>query len=246
MSHESFARFNGWDYMILGDEINEIYGLNQWRNTWVDATAHCLGMNKWYATDWAFKHRGYEQILFVDFDSKFLKNELLDLGEADLKLYKMIMSPYYDSFWFLYYCMHKGIKLEQLNNALPYKFNSGFFKTTPGFVTQDDMDDFVDVACNTVADIMFKRKNGWMNLHNVELHRINEMHNTTVTPFDEVFLAYQVMIKSPTVEYFPYTFNVNNADLITEDTAHIHFCTNKEEDMQAICIPGIAEFLNES
>lgn len=243
-SHEDFSKYNGWDYIVIGDEINELFGLNNWRDTWIDAASHCLGMNKWYAIHWIFENFDYDEILFVDFDSKFLRMEKLPLGDKPLKLWRMNQSPYYDTVWFLLYAMHKGMTLEQLESAEPYKFNSGFFKVNRDFITIDALNSYVDFACNTIANVEWNWGKGWLMLHNAKLGQINEMHNTTLTPFDEVFLTHQLIETQCEYDVFDYTYNVNNAESVTSDTVHVHFCTNKKEDMMNMCKLGKAAFLN--
>jgi len=243
-SHAEFAQHNGFDYAVAGDEINDIYGLTEWRDTRIDARCDCLGMNKWYAMHHMFERYGYDEILLVDFDSKFLRNTDIDLGDTDIKMTRLTDSPYYDSVWFLYYCIHRGVTTQQLETAPPYKGNTGFIKVHRDFFTLQDLDDFVDFSCRTLSNVKFGERTGWMGMHNADMARIHEIGNTTLTPFDEVFLVYQIMTTGAGVEYFDKRWNVNNVDLLKPDSAHIHFCTDKQRDMPAMCKPGIAKFLN--
>jgi len=242
-SHEEFAQFNNWDYFVMGDEINNIYRLESWRDTNIDARCDCLGMNKWYAMNWVFENTDYDEILLIDFDSKFIYNTALDLGDCDIKATYLTLSPYYDTVWFLYYCMYRGVTFEQLNQAVPNKFNTGFIKVRRGFFTQEDLDNFVDFACQTLSDVKYSERKSWIHMSNADMGRIHEIHNTTLTPFDEVFLVYQIMKQHPVIEPFDKRFNVNRTELVESNTAHVHFCVNKERDIQTLCEPGVAKFL---
>ncbi len=242
-SHEEFARFNNWDYLVIGDEINNIYGLESWRDTNIDARCDCLGMNKWYAMDWVFENTDYDEILLVDFDSKFIYNTELNLGDCDIKATHLTLSPYYDTTWFLYYCLYKNVPFEQINRAVPFKFNTGFIKVRRGFFQRSDLDEFVDFACRTLNNVKYNERKSWIDMSNADMARIHETHNTTLTPFDEVFLVYQIMQQEPTIEEFDKRFNINSTDLMDRDTAHVHFCVNKERDIKILCEPGRAEFL---
>jgi hypothetical protein len=244
-SQENFAKFNGWDYAVIGDEINDIYGLTSWKNTGIDARSDCLGMNKWYAMHWVFENTDYDRILLVDFDSKFLKMKTLDLDENVLTLSKLTLSPYYDSVWFLYYCLYQGITFEQIDNAFPFKANSGFIKVSRGFFKRQDLEEFVDFACKTLSEVKFsKDKRSWIHMSDADMGAINNTVSTTLTPFDEVFLIYQMMIKKPSYSFFNRKeYNINNSSLLTDNSVHIHFCTNKEHDMELMCKQGIAQFI---
>lgn len=244
-SHERFATFNNMDYIIIGDEINEIYGLVNWKNTGVDARCDCLGMNKWYAMHWIFENTDYEHILLVDFDSKFLKMKKLMLDNNTLTLSKLTCSPYYDSVWFLYYCLFKGITFEQIAQTFPFKANTGFIKVSRGFFTIEDLDNFVDFACKTLSEVRYLAdKRSWIHMSDADMGSINNTINTTLTPFDEVFLVYQMMVSKPSYSFFNNKeYNINNASSVTTDSIHIHFCTNKVHDMELMCLPGIANFI---
>lgn len=245
LSHQNFSDYNNWDYLVLGDEINDIYGLASWKDTWIDARCDCLGMNKWYAINWVFENFDYDSILMVDFDSKFLKNEYLDLGNSDLKFTKLSWSPYYDSVWFLYYCLYKGVSFETLSAAPPFKYNTGFFKINRGLFSRHDLDDYVDFACKTLSQVRYgQERNSWIHMSNADMARIQEIQNTTLTPFDEVFAVYHLMTKTPAYEFFDDRYNVNNAALVNENSVHVHFCTNKEHDIKYFCRSGIANFID--
>lgn len=221
-NHKAFADYNGLDYYMANDNINTLYDFK-------DIPGYFLGINKWYAMDHLLSI-GYDKVLFVDYDSVFLKNKSIDLT-SECKLSPVYGTPYYDSVYLLYYCMYKGITFDQFyNNTNPYKFNSGFMLIGRQFFNREDVDEFVYFGRNVIDGILSEKKTTWMDMCNVNYENIMDHTNTTVTPFDEVFLMYKYISNTSHCDLFDTKrYNINRNSLVDENTEHIHFCVNKHE-----------------
>jgi hypothetical protein len=226
-NHKSFADANNFDYFLYNSEINQIEKLHDENFNGPDI---CLGMSKWFAINHLFENTDYQGVLFVDYDSCFLNFENFKIPEYTC-LSPVYGTPYYDAVFLLYYCLAKGVTYTDfVNNTRAHKYNTGFMFVSRNFFNKSDLTDFVDFS-KKVYDTVNDKKDTWISQGSFDFSDIMNHTNLTLTPFDEVFLMYNLIKYShePIGLFDTEIFNVNNMDIISDKTQHVHFCTNKEQ-----------------
>lgn len=220
-SHDSFAKHNGFDYLLYDDTINE--SSNLYRDN-INLADLCLGINKWYVISHALET--YEKVLFVDYDSVFIKNNIIDVSH-DITLSPLNGSSYHDSVFLLLYLLYKEVPYKLLcDNTTANKFNSGFMLISRDFFTTAQVDEFVEYA----YELYMSDDDNWLGMCDFDYSRIKDITKTTLTPFDEVFLMYLIISNNTCPTFFnTEEYNVYDANNITDITAHIHFCVDKEQ-----------------
>lgn len=224
-NHKTFADVNGFDYFLFNSEINDEYNLYDKDFNGPDI---CLGMSKWYAINHLFKNSDYYGILFVDYDSCFLKFENFKVPQHTC-LSPVHGTPYYDAVFLLYYCLAKGITYKTFaDNTRARKYNSGFMFIDRDFFNECELDDYVRFSKQVFYDVN-KNTDTWISQGNFDYTNIMNHTNITLTPFDEVFLMYNIIKNNyePIDIFDTETYNVNNLNKVTDKTQHIHFCTDK-------------------
>lgn len=226
-NHTRFSDYNEMPYYLMNGTTNSLYGLDVgWK------TDMLLGMNKWFAMYHLFQITTHDKLVFVDYDSAFLKNEKIDTFEPGVTgLSPIHGSPYYDSVFLLLYCMYTGMSYESLiEHTDSSKYNSGFMIIDRSFFDKIQLDKFVDFA----VDIHERKAMGersWVSMHNFDYGNINDTTSTTLTPFDEVWLMHHVAsIGANSIRNIDQRYNVNNIDRVVDgETVHVHFCTDKSQ-----------------
>ena len=221
-SHDSFALQNKFDYLLYDDTINKENNLYREDINLADV---CLGMNKWLVIDHALKT--YEKVLFVDYDSVFISDNIIKLNH-DTILSPIPGSSYHDSVFLLLYLMYKNISFENLvEYTHKEKYNSGFMLISRGFFKIDDVHEFIEFAYKIYKG---GYTDSWIGIHDFDYSNISSMSKTTLTPFDEVFLMY-LIIKNRTIpEYFDTKlYNVYDKNIVNNETVHVHFCVDKPQ-----------------
>lgn len=226
-NHTTFANNNSFDYFLFNSQVNHEYNLQLDNFNGPDI---CLGMSKWYAINHLFENTDYQAVLFVDYDSCFLKFDNFRVPD-DLCLSPVYGTPYYDAVFLLYYCLANGITYQQfIQNTKARKYNTGFMYVTRDFFTKTELDKFVDFAKHVYSQCE-NRDDTWIAQGNFDYSNIMNHTNLTLTPFDEVFLMYNIIKNNhePINIFDTDVYNVNNMDIVTDQTQHVHFCTDKSQ-----------------
>lgn len=149
--------------------------------------------------------------------------------------------PYlYDSSFFYYYCMYKNLTYNDLElHSNAHRFNSGLFIVNSDFITQDDVDEYVDFCKGVHEDKVFNtfhdsKKTSGMRLTYTEDNSKDDDKHALFHPSDEVFFQYQRfnMNKKHEGTYYPVldsSWNyIGNAQYDLENVNHIH-CIDKSQ-----------------
>lgn len=233
-SQESFAEYNNYDYYVLGNGVNEYYGIT-------DHNLHiaCLGMPKWYGSMYLFEKYDYDYVIFIDFDSIFLKNVKFSLTDTDLSLSKFTYMPYYDSLWFMYYSLYTGVSYEEFSRQPSHKFNSGIFKIKRGTMDKSAADKYVNFARSKVEN----EKVGWDVMINTNLDALHQRPDNYLTMFDETYLQHYIITHCPSWDLIDPVYNHADCETITPETVHLHFYADKKR-LSDICDDGIHHSMN--
>lgn len=243
-NHLKFANINKFDYFLFNDNLNNTIDALQDRPEFaVFPKTFCFGISKWYALDYIFKNTEYTHILMIDFDTAFLKYEKInfDLSQQQI-LSDTGVNQYYDSVYFLYYCLVNGIEYKDFCKYTYKKYSTGFILIRRDFFTKQNLDNFVNFACKLKKE-KFLYDNGilkdihWIHTCDFSHKNIHDTSQTTITPYDEVFLTYQLLLnktKFPSI-FEQGKFNItgpfqwnNNLPQVSKEVTHIHFNIKSE------------------
>lgn len=218
-SHIEFAKFNNMDYHSFNGDLRKHLGISN------RFSQGCVGIMKWYAAWYCINELGYEDVMVVDVDTKFLKMEKLssDIQSSELAA----SSPWYwhftDAAWVMYALYRSGATVQQVSKLKNW-YNTGVFKVNNRTGFKPYLDRYVDLikaVSNEETGLMSNTPHtGWYK------RRI-------MAPYDEGFLQYFIALsgKKPDVYHFSYNTGQN-----IEGTVLFHF-TDKNL-ISKMCKPG--------
>ena len=189
--------------------------------------------------------------MFVDFDSVFInkvkiKDESNYVDEINYEnaeaTFSRQQSPFlYDMSFFYYYCMYKGITYKDIQKYNPeYRYNSGLFIVNKKFITNDNVNEYVDFCLKLHEKKMYYSKSNSNNKDGMLLpyeksDLLSKDKHAIFHPSDEVWFQYrrtQLLKDKDNNIHFPMlndTWNViggkDNTGIIKKAN-HIH-CINK-------------------
>ena len=226
-NHSTYAAHNNWDYFLFNDLLVEQKLAHGYDFNIPDV---CLGIFKWYAVHHVLSTGDYDGVLFVDYDSVFLRLTRPQLGDTSV-FSPVSGTPYYDPVFLLYYCWAKGVNYSDfVAQSMARKYNTGFMYVTPEFSDLHSLDEFISFVSRVHQQIT-SGESTWIAQGNLDYSRIQQHHNFSVAPFDEVYLMHRIISEShePVAIWDPTVYNINNIHAVTPESVHLHFCTHKEQ-----------------
>lgn len=218
-SHIEFAKFNDMDYHSFNGDLRKHMGISRY------FSHGCVGIMKWYAAWYCINELGYDDVMVVDVDTKFLKIEKLSAEIIDSQL--AASNPYYwnftDAAWVMYALYRSGATTQQVSELKQW-YNTGIFKVNKhtGFKTY--LDRYVDLI-----KTVFNEETGLMS----NTPHTGSYKRRIMAPYDEGFLQYFIAFSGKKPDMFDWNYNTG---VHNEHTVLFHF-TDKNL-ISKMCNPG--------
>jgi len=219
-SHRDYATSNNMDYICFNGDLLPEVGVS------INFANGCVGIMKWYAAWHCLEALGYDDVMVVDIDAKFVKSDL-QLSETVRNSALAVSMPYYwhftDAAWVMYALYRDGATVEQLD-SLKLWYNTGTFKVNKSTNFKPYLDRYV-----ALINAVYEETTGLMSktqLTKFHKHRI-------MAPYDEGFLQYFIAFSGTLPDKFPSGYNMG---IMNERTVLFHF-TDKSL-IPKYCNPG--------